>query len=1425
MFFINGVGHGTIQFNDMELKESSFIELQYTGQPKIVLKELELLFHRAMKKNKLSESSWATAEYISLFRKEDDSIEIASDYRRGDIDFEYKVIMDFNEWKIEYEHIDQRGGLDSVVGKKNHIDVDFLNGFIMKEDDYFWDNCGEKKTFIIQKGSLRDINKLESEISDYKQIITHNKTLATVLISGHIDEVLKYIELFGQHNPQFKQTAKKLMMEFYVYIKGDSTKTADIMARAYSLARKGNNYIQKADYGKALDCFEKALDLCPNDIILLNNIAYTYEKLEKCNKAIETYEKSLKINPSHANAWNGLALSYKKLGKYEEAIRACKKAIELDPNDKDFQNNFVIIMTEYHLKDPSKRKDNKIKMHEYWAFSFLCSNIEEKQDYRIDWLKKNVKEIVIDTGEEKSNDEISVETVIDPIINVFSSYGKTPVKCLAINYGYRCWTSEKLSNSRNRILLDYIGNIQSRINLEIFKCILEIINLKESEPINIFYGMCNDHSYVQEYESENIIKLGVKPHDKYIWFDSNGKKEDSEGVSYSEVIYRLFPKKYITLPSKESSINTEVKRNNKIYKGKPNPDLIKLERIDYTDQVLDAIKNWKTDPQLIDLEEYNKYKEIILLKIKDKKIPYTIQIDRITIDTNSQGEKEEEFILSLEFDDMYLNFIEDVYFSTECSSLHYDYKSEIKELCEIWGERPLKLKEQFYGKDNEYEKRFLYIERNLFRGNKFSIAKSELGNIIHEAKIKNLSKVLDRARELLRLCNSKEREFSKKIDENNHLSDDEVSALLNLSRKDIDEKEKLIKQQLSKAKNLFYQKKALEAKEILEKVISEGKKIKEIVNSYKKKHLFSIIINQAEDLLDYCENFLQNKENLTKIEELIEDKKFLKANVNLKDLIDEIKTYIGDREILHEEILNKALNLFKENRLQDIERDIILKKKLIQEDISKAKNLIYQKKISEGIKLLENVIQESKFFSGSFSSIIFSQASEVLDLGQDFKNNKNKLMKIENLIEEKKYSIAVTRLKDLIDEIESYIGDKKILNNEILNEALILFKKNRKYMSEDYIPEDYMPEDSISEEEMDEINEIEKEIKKYNIKSLTQNVNSITELHYTLPKRSEFLNRLYNIYVNSNSKYLILFKTELTALINQFYIPYLEFNPFDVNIQYFPQTFFNIKSSDLIYFNNFLNIDTSNKEFERLLKQIEMIDYGIMFDKKLEKIGKQTQKFSYDIPVENLFNLLLDFMKILPDPTTVKIEDSNDEYILQTTWGILHFRIIEILPFEKLIYEYDFLKSNWGEKGKLLIDFLEPNLGKAIIHIRNEIIEVAKHHKEKLIIHNFIGNNLKSFIDMNIGKIVAKQIHAIIYEKSFDDLTRGNYRILQAKINSIGKNIENLKNKFFEVKAPLTLNSFNCSECGATLNITSKEEKFIICEHCDTPFLMKWLKD
>ncbi|MHA1756494.1 MAG: hypothetical protein ACTSVV_06975, partial [Promethearchaeota archaeon] len=167
----------------------------------------------------------------------------------------------------------------------------------------------------------------------------------------------------------------------------------------------------------------------------------------------------------------------------------------------------------------------------------------------------------------------------------------------------------------------------------------------------------------------------------------------------------------------------------------------------------------------------------------------------------------------------------------------------------------------------------------------------------------------------------------------------------------------------------------------------------------------------------------------------------------------------------------------------------------------------------------------------------------------------------------------------------------------------------------------------------------------------------------------------------------------------------------------------------------------------------------------------------------------------------------------------LNFKIIEKKVNEKIIYEYDFLDSMIKEKGILYLEFINLEGGNVKLKVKNEI---HKSLEETGSYINWIGSYIQQWIESNMGKLVANQIQTLINEKSFDDLTLANYRILQEKINALGKNIENLKKRYFEVKAPPTLKSFNCPECGAKLNITSNEEKFIICEYCSTPFLIEW---
>ena len=344
-------------------------------------------------------------------------------------------------------------------------------------------------------------------------------------------------------------------------------------------------------------------------------------------------------------------------------------------------------------------------------------------------------------------------------------------------------------------------------------------------------------------------------------------------------------------------------------------------------------------------------------------------------------------------------------------------------------------------------------------------------------------------------------------------------------------------------------------------------------------------------------------------------------------------------------------------------------------------------------------------------------------------------------------------------------------------------------------------------------------IKEYDLKNSSQKTN-ITEVSSFLSERNKIgpqLLQLYGKYKKDDDV-----KKKITTLAIQFYSQYLNFNPFDVKIQHFPSIFNSFKNSDFSMLEGHWK---DNNELMTLYKQLIMINNEVLMNQQLKKIAEETKELKYDVPQENMFTFLLDFSQIIPDPNISKIQGSDEnEYTLKSQMGNLYFKILEKEQNKKLTYKYDFLTSTWGEKGILFITFDEPISGSVTLKVRNEIQEVSKTNIENLTIMNIMGTYLKTYLDLNLGKVVAKQVQTIFYEKSFDDLTMGNYRILQAKFNMLGKDINELKARFFEVKSPLTLNSFECSECGATLNITSKEEKFIICDHCSTPFLMEWQK-
>ena len=93
-----------------------------------------------------------------------------------------------------------------------------------------------------------------------------------------------------------------------------------------------------AGTGEGIAEVEKLLVSDPNNVDLLDWLAFMYYSNNNVDKAIETYKKALAIKPNNENQHYYLANSYFKKGMYQEAVREWQEVIRLKPNSKIAKN-------------------------------------------------------------------------------------------------------------------------------------------------------------------------------------------------------------------------------------------------------------------------------------------------------------------------------------------------------------------------------------------------------------------------------------------------------------------------------------------------------------------------------------------------------------------------------------------------------------------------------------------------------------------------------------------------------------------------------------------------------------------------------------------------------------------------------------------------------------------------------------------------------------------------------------------------------------------------------------------------------------------------------------------------------------------------------------------------------------------------------
>jgi tetratricopeptide (TPR) repeat protein len=100
---------------------------------------------------------------------------------------------------------------------------------------------------------------------------------------------------------------------------------------------QGIQHSQAGRYDQALQAFDQALKLKPNDPALITFKATVYYAKGNNAQALQLCEQAIKLNPSFARAYNQRGMIYQSQEKYREALPDLQKAKSLGYGiDPDF---------------------------------------------------------------------------------------------------------------------------------------------------------------------------------------------------------------------------------------------------------------------------------------------------------------------------------------------------------------------------------------------------------------------------------------------------------------------------------------------------------------------------------------------------------------------------------------------------------------------------------------------------------------------------------------------------------------------------------------------------------------------------------------------------------------------------------------------------------------------------------------------------------------------------------------------------------------------------------------------------------------------------------------------------------------------------------------------------------------------------------
>ncbi|CAD8055916.1 unnamed protein product [Paramecium primaurelia] len=181
-------------------------------------------------------------------------------------------------------------------------------------------------TFKSQINIIKRYYQKEKENQIQKQIIQLNNILET--LKNMVIELTKNGDYINQNQIKIQQ----------IIVENEDKKQQNIK-EAERLLNEGVALYNLNKYQDAIECYDKAISINPNDDITWTNKGFALNNLNKYKDAIESFDKAISINPKDDITWTNKGLALNNLNKYQDAIECYDEAISINPKyDKAWSN-------------------------------------------------------------------------------------------------------------------------------------------------------------------------------------------------------------------------------------------------------------------------------------------------------------------------------------------------------------------------------------------------------------------------------------------------------------------------------------------------------------------------------------------------------------------------------------------------------------------------------------------------------------------------------------------------------------------------------------------------------------------------------------------------------------------------------------------------------------------------------------------------------------------------------------------------------------------------------------------------------------------------------------------------------------------------------------------------------------------------------